>query len=162
MTLPPALASVKVRFAPREPPLAPAAALWTDGGVDTALRRLEAMVAARRHRLEGVLTARALLVLGKREDLPWAPEVTYLGVDPDAPSLLVPTALAPDVPVALLERAVLRRAGASAEAQRTAGVKLWAVSITPSLLVPVSVARLLTDETLERFRAGRASRREQP
>ena len=51
-----------------------------------------------------------LLVLGREEDLPWIDGIVYLGKDPGAPSLLLPTTLEPDVPPALLERAILARA----------------------------------------------------
>jgi hypothetical protein len=48
-----------------------------------------------------------LLVVG--DELPWADGVVYLGRDPDAPKLLLPTTLMPEVPVDLFERALLHK-----------------------------------------------------
>jgi hypothetical protein len=61
-------------------------------------------------RLSGVRGPGLLLVLGREADLPWIDGIVYLGKDPAAPSLLLPSALEPDVPPALLERAILARA----------------------------------------------------
>jgi hypothetical protein len=41
--------------------------------------------------------------------LPWVDGAVYLGHDPEAPRLLVPTALAPDLPYGLVERALFAR-----------------------------------------------------
>lgn len=43
-----------------------------------------------------------LLVLGSTDDLPWAPDIMYLGRDGQ---VLVPTVLTPDVPIDLLAQA---------------------------------------------------------
>jgi hypothetical protein len=51
----------------------------------------------------------SLLIFGDAESLPWVDGVQYLGLHPDAPRLLVPTALTPNVPYALLERALFAR-----------------------------------------------------
>lgn len=56
--------------------------------------------------LQGVAERGTLLVRGDAEILPWAEGVVYLGQDAEAPALLLPTALRPDFPAALLERAV--------------------------------------------------------
>ena len=55
-----------------------------------------------------------LLLIGAAEELPWVDGVVYLGRDPEAPSLLLPTTLEPDVPAPLFERAILARARAAA------------------------------------------------
>ena len=57
--------------------------------------------------LAGVAGEGVLILLGT--DLPWADGAVYLGRDPRAPGLLLPTLLSPDVPLDLLERAVARR-----------------------------------------------------
>jgi hypothetical protein len=54
-----------------------------------------------------------LLLVGPGEALPWADGALYLGRDPAAPALLLPTMLAPSVPLELLERALRRRLAAS-------------------------------------------------
>ncbi len=56
--------------------------------------------------LQGVANRNMLLVQGETEALPWVEGVTYLGHDPEAPALLLPTAQRPDFPTALLERAL--------------------------------------------------------
>jgi hypothetical protein len=56
-----------------------------------------------------VAGARLLVVLGPAEVLPWVEGAVYLGRDDLAPSLLLPTNVMPDVPLPLVERALLRR-----------------------------------------------------
>jgi hypothetical protein len=94
--------------------------------------------------LRGVAGTGLLLVLGAPELLPWVDGVAYLGRDPDAPSLLLPTALAPDVPVALLERALAARVN-------TLGAPL-AVLDAPARLVPAADARPIERARLSAFR----------
>lgn len=53
-----------------------------------------------------------LIVLG--DELPWVDGAVYLGRDPDAPGLLLPTALTPSVPAAVLDHALARRLEAAA------------------------------------------------
>ncbi|NUO49050.1 MAG: hypothetical protein HOV80_09365 [Polyangiaceae bacterium] len=92
----------------RRDPLEPRAVC----AVGRAARALAAAALARSDEalgaLCGVASEDAIVLLGDSEALPWADGVGYLGVDPEAPSLLVPTALAPSIPLALLERAALR------------------------------------------------------
>ena len=95
-----------IGFRTRERPLAPCA-LHAEG--DALQRLLQALLAAPAQRLRGlrgVRAARGVVLLGAETDLPWADGVTYLGRDPRAPSLLLPTYLEPDVPVDLLERRI--------------------------------------------------------
>jgi hypothetical protein len=58
--------------------------------------------------LRGLTGDSLLAVLGAAEVLPWVDGVVYLGADPDAPRLLLPTALAPALAAGLFEAAVLR------------------------------------------------------
>lgn len=58
---------------------------------------------------KGVATPDTLVVLGETDSLPWVDGVSYLGADMDAPHLLLPTNREPNVPLDLLERALLRR-----------------------------------------------------
>ncbi len=62
-------------------------------------------------RLRGLTTGKRLLVLGEPDDLPWSDGVHYLGRDPSAQALYLPTNLAPNVPAALLQQAAQVRAG---------------------------------------------------
>jgi hypothetical protein len=96
-------------------------------------------------RLEAVASARLVVVVGPSEALPWVPDIEYFGRDPEVPSLLLPTALAPSVPPAWLARAFARRL-ASAE---LSGLAL--VAPGPPLLVPLGVRLGLTKSALERW-----------
>jgi hypothetical protein len=52
-----------------------------------------------------------LLLVGQAAGELWTDGVLYLGHDPAAPSLLLPTALEPGVPLPLWERALRRECG---------------------------------------------------
>src|SRR5262245_37711227 len=88
----------------RDEPLAARAAVG--GAAGRRGRRLAELDDARRAGLTAVAGPGALVVLGESERLPWVDGVIYLGRDPAAPELLVPTALAPTVPAALLAHAL--------------------------------------------------------
>jgi hypothetical protein len=91
-------------------------------------------------KLEAVKLENGLVVLGAANDLPWAPGVIYLGTDPSAPALLLPSAVEPSAHPALLERAIFARHN-----------KLTApVALVPSLALMFSVraARFLTRAAL--------------
>jgi hypothetical protein len=64
--------------------------------------------------LAGVVSEELVVLLGEPSSLPWVDGVGYLGADPLAPSLLLPTALEPEVPVVLFERALLAAPSTSA------------------------------------------------
>jgi hypothetical protein len=91
-------------------------------------------------RLRGVAGPELLVLLGEAEALPWVDGVVYLGRDEQAPSLLLPSNRAPAVPPALLERALLARAGA--------GDAPLAVLLDPPRLVPTGSARTVARERL--------------
>jgi hypothetical protein len=92
-----------VIWRPRQAPLAPrAVAAW-----GPAARALARKAADRG--LSGVAGDDVLVLLGEAEALPWADGVVYLGRDERAPALLLPTALEPDAPPELFERALLAR-----------------------------------------------------
>ncbi|QDG51497.1 hypothetical protein FIV42_12300 [Persicimonas caeni] len=61
--------------------------------------------------LEAAACDGLLIVVAQTEWLPWVDGLHYLGREPAAPRLLVPTALEPDVPLDLLERAVVAHHG---------------------------------------------------
>jgi hypothetical protein len=92
-------------------------------------------------RLSGVAGRGLLVLLGAEADLPWVDGVRYLGRDPEAPALLLPTALALTAPLLLVERALL---GAAKDAAPP-----YAVLLEPLRLVPLGGAR-----SLERARLG--------
>lgn len=98
--------AIAVRWQPRALPLDPVA-VFAAGTVARALiKRLLRCTDDELGRLRGVAGENLLVVEGVAEDLPWAHGVAYLGRDPGAPGLLLPTAVLPDVPLALFEQAV--------------------------------------------------------
>jgi hypothetical protein len=56
-----------------------------------------------------VSTSDVLVLLGEGQTLPWVDGVRYLGRDPLAPHLLLPTNRTPGVPVDLFESALIQR-----------------------------------------------------
>ena len=99
---------MKPAFRPRAEPL-PARAVV--GGKALA-RRMLARPDAELHRLQVVVSGGRLVALAPAELLAWADGATYLGSDPRAPELLMPTTQEPDVHPQLLERALRRLKGA--------------------------------------------------
>ncbi len=91
----------------REEPLPPAV-LAAFGPAAARLReRLLRMSDEALAALSGVAGEGLLLVIGA--DLPWVDGAVYLGRDPAAPALFLPTTLESAVPSALLERALRNR-----------------------------------------------------
>jgi hypothetical protein len=94
--------------------------------------------------LEGLATEDAILLFGEANVLPWIDGVSYLGRDPRAPLLYLPTTLEPDMPIELFERAIVKQEGAVS----------FAVLVSPPLLIPTheraSVDRAALRAWLER------------
>jgi len=108
---PPADPTVPLVWGPRRAPLTPTGQLAL-GPVSRALgQRLLGADDEALARLRGVSASGLLIVLGALEDLPWVDGVIYLGRDPGAPALLLPTNLEPKAPLPLVEAALLRRLG---------------------------------------------------
>ncbi len=91
----------------RTAPLAPVAGI----ALGEAAARLCAALLARPdealEKLRGVAGRSVLAVMGEAEDLPWVDGIIYVGRDPEAAALLVPVHLQPDLPIALVELALL-------------------------------------------------------
>jgi hypothetical protein len=107
-------AALPVVLRPRAVPLAPAAVVARGKAAAALASRLARRDDAALGRLSGVGAPGLLLLIGAAEELPWVDGVVYLGRDPEAPSLLLPTLLEPDVPAPLFERAILARARGAA------------------------------------------------
>ena len=90
--------------------------------------------------LKGVAGSGLLILTGEEKSLPWVDGVQYLGRDPAAPSLLVPTTLDPAVPIALLERVLSRRFEHKSP---------LAVLPELQLVAPLDVARKVARESLQ-------------
>lgn len=123
---------IPLRWIEREPPLSPVAGLARGTARAT-------WIAALRTRLQlgwsGVGNASLIVVIG--EDLPWVDGVDWLGRDPRAPGLYLPTLLRPDLPLDLVARAALRAVGRAP------------VVLLPDLLVPLEAARPLHVDHLD-------------
>lgn len=125
---------VAVTWVEREPPLRPVAA----AAVGDAARHLLMLLAQRPlEGLSGVVSHEpfAVVILAEADSLPWVDGVVYLGRDPIASGVLLPTTRRPDVPGDLFARAVLARVP----------MQGWPVAVleTPMLLLPVGSARRL-------------------
>jgi hypothetical protein len=101
--------SLEVKWTRREPPLAPAAVTARGAVARVLAARLARLDDERLARLFGVAAEDLLVIAG--EDLPWVDGVSYVGVDADAPRLMMPTTRAPNMHAALVEAALVARAG---------------------------------------------------
>lgn len=132
---------VRPRLVLREPPLSVVgvASMRPDALFAALVGRDDEVLA----RLSGVAAPGLIVVLGGEDDLPFVDGATWLGRDPAAPGLLLPTTLAPDVAAGLYADAVRSRAKAS----------LVAVLPGPPLtLVPLDAARPLDRARLRDLR----------
>src|SRR5262245_25556690 len=101
----------EIAWTPRKFPLPPAAvAARGDASIRLARRLLQLDDEALKQ-LEGVAGERLLVVQGNPDVLPWVDGVQYLGVDPAAPAVLLPTNYQPALPQELLARALRTRTG---------------------------------------------------
>lgn len=125
---------------PLPQPLRPSLALAEGAAAARLARRLLALTDEALARLSGVAAPGLLAVLGAEEDLPWVDGIRYLGRHPDAPALLLPTAVTFEAPLALLERALVSRAPREAAP--------LAVLLDPLRLVPLGAARPVDRERL--------------
>jgi hypothetical protein len=115
-----------VRWVDREPPLAPSGVAPRGD----AARELAAKLADRGD-LRGVAGAGLVVVLGT--ELPWVDGAIWLGVDPLAPGLYLPTTRRPEDPIEWVEAAVLR------EVSRPAAL------LEDGAVVPLAAARPIGD-----------------
>jgi len=105
------VSGLTVRWQRREPPLSPAALAVRNehlGSLHTSLQRREPEVL---QLLEIVRFEDGVVVFGPAAQLPWVDPGLYLGRDPQASGLLVPTQEQANVPMDLFERALRRRLG---------------------------------------------------
>ncbi len=130
---------IGVRWSPRETPLLPIAAAARGPAATRLVRRLLMRDDKSLAELSGVAAVDLVLVLGPQAALPWTDGIMYLGRDPEAADLLLPTAERPNLPVPLLSKALLSREGASP----------LAVLVEPAALVCVAQALPLSRRALE-------------
>lgn len=142
-------AGLALGWAPRVVPLVPAALVAVRGVIPALHARLAGADDDALGRLRGVCTDDVWIVLGEAEDLPWVDGLTYLGRDPEAPSLWLPTYLEVRPPAVLVERALRARLGGGP----------LALFGTPPRLVGLGEARVLdrarmAEEARERAATG--------
>ncbi|MDC0670815.1 bpX5 domain-containing protein [Nannocystis radixulma] len=103
-------AALRITWSPRAIPLAPAAVVASGPVAARLADRLLTFADDVLLRLRGVAGRDLLVLTGESSDLPWLDGVDYLGRDPLAPGLYIPTTLEPAPAAPLLERALRRRA----------------------------------------------------
>src|SRR5687767_5810144 len=125
---------------PRAVPLAPVAVIAEGDAARALARRLLAVEPVTLAQWQGAFYRDTLILLGDEAALPWVDGARYLGRDPEAPALLLPTNLIPSVPVSLLERALR---------QQAKGLSPPLVVLPHhKTLLSVSAARTVSQETL--------------
>ena len=133
---------LKISWRARESPLMASCVIGRGDAALTLGKRLLMEGDETLLQLSGVAGEKLLAVLGETERLPWVNDVVYLGRDAQAPSLYLPTAYAPDVPLSIFEKAILKHAD---------GPPPFAVLLGPDALVPLQPARTIARETLQKW-----------
>ncbi len=98
---------VQITFSPRDEVLEPVATIALGQAARMLAERLLRHADEQLRAWTGVAAADVLVVLGASDSLPWVDGVSYLGRDPRAPRLLIPTTLRPAVAIEVFEQAVL-------------------------------------------------------
>ena len=101
------MGAIEIVWTPRDVPL-PAAAVLGVGTVALALARALSQRPELLELAEVVAGRELICVRAPTELLPWADGVIYLGREPTAPDLYIPTTLVPSVPAELLLTACIR------------------------------------------------------
>lgn len=101
--------SLSVEWVEREPPLEVAAVVAIGESARRLAHRCLDRAAPSGAGWSACVGSHSLLVIGSGDDLPWVDGAVYLGWDG---GILLPTALAPAIPVDLLALAARRRVGA--------------------------------------------------
>jgi hypothetical protein len=133
--------SAAPQFRPRPSPLTPLALYAEHASARSVIVQLTAATDARLSALRAVATPECLVLLGPERELPWADGVVYLGHDPRAPLLLLPTYCEPDVPLDLFEQRIV------------AGLQPAPIAVLPHAkrLIAVGHARVLERAALQQW-----------
>jgi hypothetical protein len=103
---------ISVTWTERVQPLDPVAVVGTGPSARALARRLlsdDDEFLVKRRAAGGTADCVLYVVADTTDELPWADGVVYVGRDPAAPSLLIPTMLEPSVPLPLVERSLRAR-----------------------------------------------------
>jgi hypothetical protein len=125
---------IPLGWTPRDRPLDVRAVVASGAAARALGRRVAELDDEAMRSLTTVAGDDVFVVLGDASALPWIDGVTYLGRDETAPDLLLPTAMAPTIPAAVLEAAVRRRVPQLAPV---------AVLPAPARLIPCGAARAI-------------------
>ena len=129
---------MRVNFIPRDAILDPIAVVGMDEAAHALARRLLTLDGERLRQLRGAAGDRLMIVLGETANLPWVDGVTYLGRDREAPRLLLPAMLRPDIAFDVFERLVGRIAAPLPAP--------WAVFSSPPRIFSVAAATVIDRE----------------
>jgi hypothetical protein len=144
---------VQVTWRARFPPIAPSLAVARGACARALARHLGAWPDERLARLAGGAGGELLVVAAPERELPWVDGIIFLGVDPAAPRLRLPTALEPSLPSDLLERLLLPPGGRGAPAQAPLAV-LPEANAAGLATIAVGALRPLDRDRLRRFADG--------
>src|SRR5580704_8142559 len=131
---------MRITFSPRADILDPVAVAGLGPAARALANRLLRLTDEQLRELRGAAGDNLLIVLGETSSLPWVDGVAYLGRDPDAPRLLVPTMVRPDLALDVFERTVARRTAALPGP--------WAVLLSPPQLFSVAHAAAIERDRL--------------
>lgn len=101
--------SFKIQWHPRGEPRVPAAVTAFGTVAKDLARKLLASDQTIWENWKGVATPDTIVLLGEAASLPWVDGVSYLGSDERAPHLLLPTNRDPNVPLDLLQQALIEQ-----------------------------------------------------
>jgi hypothetical protein len=133
----------QITFLARDALLDPAAVVGRGPAARALARRLLLLSDGQLGKLRGAAAGDVVVVLGNAADLPWADGAAYLGRDPTAPRLLIPTMLRTNVALDVFERAIARRAAPLPGP--------WAVLAAPPCLFSVADAAVIERERLGKW-----------
>jgi hypothetical protein len=135
---------MRITFSPRADVLDPVAVAGLGPAARALANRLLRLTDEQLRELRGAAGDNLLIVLGETSSLPWADGVAYLGRDPDAPRLLVPTMVRPDIGLDVFERAIARQAAALSSTVSSP----WAVLASPPQMFSAAHAAAIERDRL--------------
>ncbi|WP_394836684.1 hypothetical protein LVJ94_07225 [Pendulispora rubella] len=139
---------IAVTFSARGDPLEPVGVVGVGPAALALARRVLAEDDAALAAWRGVVAQDAVFLLGAGDTLPWVDGAHYLGQDPAAPRILLPTTHRPNVPLEAFERALLRHAASLAPP--------LAILLEPRCVVSLAEARPLARELVQKWLEARS------
>jgi hypothetical protein len=131
---------LKIHWQSRIDALSPCAMLVFDSAAIALAKKMMSFEDEKLHPFQGVRAKKMMLIMGDGESLPWTNGAVYLGRDTEAPAVLLPTTLKPNVPLDLFERALYERFR-----------KLSPFAVLPEKIIPFGTAKTLSRNILEKW-----------